>query len=62
MKYIQFILQNILKMFRIKGIRFNATLNHGNCSEKWAAPVLCGWGSVQAPARPAAAPAPRGEG
>ena len=62
MKYTQFILQNILKMLRIKGIHFNATLNHGNCSEKWAAPVLCEWGSVQAPATPAAAPALRGEG
>lgn len=41
-------------MFRIKGIRFNATLNHGNCSERWAAPVLCEWGSVRAPVTPAA--------
>lgn len=62
MKYTQFILQNILKMFRIRGIHFNATLNHGNCSEKWAAPVLCEWGSVQALATPAAALALHGEG
>lgn len=62
MKYIQFILQNTLKMLRIKGILVNATLTHGNCSEKWAAPVLCEWGSVPAPATPAAAPARRGAG
>lgn len=62
MKYTQFILQNILKMFRIKGIHFNATLNHGNCSEKSAAPVLCEWGSVQAPVTPAAVLARRGGG
>lgn len=61
-KYTQFILHNILKMFRIEGIRFNATLTRGNCSERWAAPVLCGWGSVRALATPAAAPAPRGGG
>lgn len=59
---IQFILQNILKMFITKGICFNATLTHGNCSERWVAPVLCEWGSVPARAKPAAAPALRGEG
>lgn len=61
-KYTQFILQNILKMFITKGICFNATLTHGNCSERWVAPVLCEWGSVLARARPAAALALRGEG
>jgi len=60
MKYTQFILHNILKM--LKGIRFNATLNHGNCSERWAAPVLCAWGSAQAPGTPAAGPAQRAAG
>lgn len=62
MKYTQFILQNILKMFRTKEIHFNATLTHGNCFEKWAAPVLCEWGSVRAPARPAVALALHGAG
>lgn len=62
MKYTQFILQNILKMFRIKGLHFNATLNHGNCFEKSAAPVLCEWESVQARVTPAAVLALRGEG
>lgn len=52
----------ILKMLITKGICFNATLTHGNCSERWVAPVLCEWGSVLARARPAAALALRGEG
>lgn len=51
MKYTVFILQNILK--NVFGVHFNATLNHGNCSEMSVAPVLCGSESVQALGMPA---------
>ena len=48
---IQFILQNILK--NVFEVRFNATPNHGNCSEMSVAPVLCELESVQALEMPA---------
>lgn len=46
-----FILQNILK--NVFGVHFNATPNHGNCSEMSVAPVLCELESVQALEMPA---------
>lgn len=46
-----FILQNILK--NVFEVCFNATPNHGNCSEMLVAPVLCELESVQALEMPA---------
>lgn len=54
---IQFILQNILK--NVFGVRFNATLNRGNCSEMSVAPALCELGFVQALEMPAGVLEPR---
>lgn len=41
------------------GVHFNATLNHGNCSEMLVAPVLCELESVQALEMPAEVLEPR---